>query len=205
MKTLLANLALILAAEALGWGLLRTALKPMWVLATIRLVQIGGILGLVIALEGGLQVIGWAPETWGAGLLKGALWSMGFALVAALTMGIVYHAGRNPLLMFSDPQLRQRPDLALYLLVGGFIGPLAEELCFRGLLFTFFRRWGFLLALMTSTAIFVLLHVVHGLPVVQIVGGVVFAISYETSRNLTVPITIHILGNLAIFTLSIVG
>jgi membrane protease YdiL (CAAX protease family) len=35
------------------------------------------------------------------------------------------------------------------------------------------------------------------------VGGIVFAIAYEKEKNLMVPITIHCLGNLAIFSLSI--
>jgi len=205
IKTLAISLALVLVAEGLGWALLQTHLKPMAALALIRLVQIGGILGLVVFLEGGLHAIGWAPMTWPPGLLKGALWSLGFALAAALTMGVVYLAGRDPLLMLHAPLPRPGPDLALFLVVGGFIGPLAEEICFRGLLFTYFRRWGFLLAVATSTAIFVVLHAVHGLPVIQIVGGIIFAISYETSRNLMVPITIHVLGNLAIFSLSLLA
>jgi membrane protease YdiL (CAAX protease family) len=37
----------------------------------------------------------------------------------------------------------------------------------------------------------------------QIIGGIVFALAYEASGNLLVPITIHVLGNLAIFTLSL--
>lgn len=205
LNTMASSLALILAAEALGWGLLRTTLAPLVVLAIIRLVQIGGIIGLVSLTEGGLHTIGWAPETWAAGIRKGALWSLGFALAAALAMAAVYLAGRNPLRMLHAPLPRLGPNLFLFLLVGGFIGPLAEELCFRGLLFTYFRRWGFWLALAASTALFVVLHAVHGLPVVQIVGGVVFAISYETSRNLMVPLTIHVLGNLSIFTLSLAG
>ena len=203
LKTMVCSLILVLATEVLGWGFLRAAFKPMVVLALIRLVQIGGIIGLVIFFEGGLQTIGWAPETWTTGLLKGARWSLGFALVAALAMGAIYLAGRNPILLLRSPMPRRAPDLARLLLVGGFVGPLAEELFLRGLLYTYFRRWGFLFALVASTAIFVPLHALNGLPVVQIVGSLVFAIAYEISRNLMVPITIHILGNLALFGLSL--
>jgi membrane protease YdiL (CAAX protease family) len=87
--------------------------------------------------------------------------------------------------------------------VGGLIAPVAEELCFRGIVYSFFRRWGILIALVASTALFVALHTFQGLPVVQIVGGIVFAIAYETTGNLMVPITIHCLGNITIFTLSL--
>jgi membrane protease YdiL (CAAX protease family) len=46
---------------------------------------------------------------------------------------------------------------------------------------------------------------VHGFPLTQLVGGILFALSYEYSGNLMVPITIHATGNLAIFTLSLPG
>jgi hypothetical protein len=36
------------------------------------------------------------------------------------------------------------------------------------------------------------------------VGGIVFAVAYELEGNLMVPITIHVLGNTAIFALSLV-
>ena len=43
-----------------------------------------------------------------------------------------------------------------------------------------------------------------GLTPVQVIGGLVFAISYEIRKNLFVPITIHVMGNMAIFTLSLI-
>ena len=54
-----------------------------------------------------------------------------------------------------------------------------------------------------STAIFAALHAVHGLPLVQITGGIVFAVAYETTGNLTVPMVIHVAANCAIFALSL--
>jgi len=41
-----------------------------------------------------------------------------------------------------------------------------------------------------------------GIPLPQVVVGIVFAVAYEIEGSLMVPITIHVLGNLAIFTLS---
>ncbi|MBW2341949.1 MAG: CPBP family intramembrane metalloprotease [Deltaproteobacteria bacterium] len=38
-----------------------------------------------------------------------------------------------------------------------------------------------------------------GIPLPQVVGGIVFAVAYEIEGSLMVPITIHVLGNLAIF------
>jgi membrane protease YdiL (CAAX protease family) len=76
-----------------------------------------------------------------------------------------------------------------------------EELFFRGILYGYFRRWGIFPALFLSTLFFVLLHPVKALAVTQTVGGVLFAAAYEIEGNLLVPITIHVLGNLAIFSL----
>jgi membrane protease YdiL (CAAX protease family) len=95
-------------------------------------------------------------------------------------------------------------DLGSFLsgfLVGGLIAPVAEELFFRGILYGFFRQWGLLFAILSSTMIFVLAH--PGASYVQITGGIIFAISYEKEKNLIVPITIHSLGNLSLFSLSL--
>ena len=204
MPTLAVALGLLVATEAMAWWLIpRVQLSSMVMLGLTRLVQIVALLVCVIRLEGGLAAIGWAPATWPRGVIVGACWSAGFALAAALGMAVIFFAGQNPLALLRTPMPADRFELILLFLVGGLVGPLAEEICFRGVLYTFFRRWGIWVALLFSTAIFVALHSVSGIPVTQIVGGIVFALAYETSRNLMVPITIHVLGNSAIFALSL--
>ena len=86
--------------------------------------------------------------------------------------------------------------------MGGIVAPVAEEIFFRGLIFGYLRRWGIPAAILISTALFAAFHL-PAVPVTQIVGGAVFAIAYHTGRSLMVPIVIHTLGNLAIFTLSL--
>jgi membrane protease YdiL (CAAX protease family) len=202
--TLIATIGLLVAAEAAAWwSIQRTAVPPLAVLGLTRLIQIAAMLLCVYRLEGGLAAIGWAPATWGHGLKKGVYWSLGFALAATVGMVVVFFAGWNPFVLLRTPLPSTRAEMILLFLVGGWVAPLAEEICFRGVLFTFFRRWGVWVALLASTAIFVALHSVHGIPVTQIIGGIVFALAYETSRNLMVPITIHVLGNTAIFALSL--
>ena len=91
---------------------------------------------------------------------------------------------------------------ALLFLVGGFIGPVAEELFFRGLIYGYLRRWGVWPALVLSTSVFALLHAgAGGVPIVPMVGALVFALSYEIEKKLLVPITIHVLGNVTLFSL----
>jgi membrane protease YdiL (CAAX protease family) len=61
------------------------------------------------------------------------------------------------------------------------------------------------MALAASTALFVVLHSVSGIPVTQLIGGIVFALAYEVTENLMVPMVIHVTGNLAIFCISLPG
>lgn len=76
------------------------------------------------------------------------------------------------------------------------VGPAAEEVFFRGLLYGWLRvRWGIRPALGLSAVLFALLH---GDPVafVPILGlGLLFGWVYERSGSLLVPVAIHVLHN----------
>jgi membrane protease YdiL (CAAX protease family) len=173
------------------------------VLGLIRTTQAIVIIWMLLKWENGFATIGWAPAAWGAGLRKGAIWSLAFAAIAGLGMLAVHLAGENPLHMIRQQMPPNRLEMGLFFMLAGIVAPVAEEIFFRGILYTFFRRWGIVCALLASTAIFVVLHAPRGIPYTQIVGGLVFALAYETTGNLTVPITIHCLGNIAIFSLSL--
>ncbi|MCJ8502299.1 CPBP family intramembrane glutamic endopeptidase [Desulfatitalea alkaliphila] len=202
--TLAATAAWVVGLELLAaWWLQRVGGSPLPVMALVRLVQILGMIWWVVRLEGSLGPIGWAPGQWGSGLRTGALWSLALGLAALAGLLLLHWGGQNPLAMIRHPVPAGTWERPLFFLVGGFIVPLAEEVFFRGIFYTFLRRWGVVVALVVSTAVFVLLHAVHGIPYTQIAGGVVFALTYERYRNLMVPITIHAAGNLTIFTLSL--
>lgn len=205
VSTVAASLALVLATELLGWQVITwSEMMPLAVVGLIRIIQVAAVLWILIKWDRGMAAIGWAPATWLKGLKKGAVWSLVFAAAAGIGMVSVHLAGSNPLQMLRSPLPANGWTTGLFFLVGGFIAPVAEELFFRGILYTFFRRWGIACALIVSTAIFVGLHVPMGIPLTQIIGGLVFATAYETTKNLTVPMTIHCLGNLAIFSLSLI-
>lgn len=204
IKTIGGTLALIVLIEAIAGIIARsTQWSSIAIIGVARIIQIAGMLIIVIRQEGGLDAVGAARTSWISGLQQGALWSAGFALTAGAGIGIGLLFGYNPLVWIKAPLPREWPSLMTFLMVGGLIAPLAEELCFRGILFTYFRKWGFLSALLISTGIFVGLHSMHGFPFTQIIGGLVFALAFEISGNLLVPVTIHISGNLAIFALSL--
>jgi membrane protease YdiL (CAAX protease family) len=206
ITTLVSTVAMVAVVEwSAPWLIQLTGWPMMTVLGFIRTIEIGAMIGIIRYLEPGLVTIGWAPGTWIRGMAVGALWSLGFALAAATGIAVLYVMGQNPLAMLRIRLPEECIGLVMFFLVGGLIAPLAEEICFRGLVYTFFRRWGVVVAVIGSTLAFVVLHSIHGFPLVQIIGGLVFAISFEVTGNLMVPIVIHMLGNCAIFALSLPG
>jgi membrane protease YdiL (CAAX protease family) len=124
-------------------------------------------------------------------------------IAAGVLFLVLFTVGINPLKLVDTPLPSAPRQIFIFFLVGGVIGPIGEEIFFRGIIFGFFRRWGVYAAILTSTALFVLPHFDgHHLPLTQIVGGIVFAIAYEKEKSLMVPIIIHCLGNMAIFSLA---
>lgn len=171
------------------------------IIGLIRLIEIAAILGIFILWGKGLHAVGLAENQWIEGLRKGLIWSAGFGIVALLAGGILYIAGHEPLKWFRGKAANSAQEIVFLYIVGGVIAPVAEELFFRGVLYGFLRRWGKWIAIIFSTLFFVYLHPVN-IPVTQFVGGLVFAISYELEGKLLTPITIHILGNMSLFTLT---
>jgi len=205
LKTLFAAISLILLIEAIASIFAATGTSSLPLIGAIRLLEISGLLALVFLLEGNLSCIGLYSSGTFFALGKGALWSIGFGLIAALAALLLWVSGTNP---FQLVRVRLPSDSAsrvLFFSVGGVIGPVAEEIFFRGLIFRFFRPWGFIFALCFSTVIFAALHSASaGIPVAQLVGGLLFATAFEFEKNLLVPTIIHILGNLAIFSFSFI-
>ena len=206
IKTLIICLGAICFVEAARWLVTsRNLWDPMIGLGTARLLETILILLIVLLWGKGLPSIGLASSKIFPGFIKGLTWSVGFGVVALLGYFILSICGHDPLQLIKTPLPKWRGDILLFYLVGGIVAPVAEEVFFRGILYGLFRRWGVVVAIVLSTALFVLPHLGgHGLPITQIVGGILFAIAYEIEGNLITPITIHSLGNLTIFTISLV-
>jgi uncharacterized protein len=134
------------------------------------------------------------------GIIKGCIWSIAVGAVAACGFILIYIAGQNPLKIIQTQMPGTRTGMLLLFLVGGIIGPVAEELYFRGILYVFFRQWGLVPGFLISISFFLLAHgIFYGLPVPQLIGGCLFTLAYEKEKNILVPIFIHCSGNLAIF------
>ena len=174
-------------------------------LGPVRIAQIIFLLILIKIREKRLSAIGLTSTGAYQGIKKGLTWAVIFGAAAGLALLIINLLGTNVLKLFQMQLPADGYKLIVFFLVGAFIAPVAEEIFFRGILYGFFRRWGVLPALVLSMLFFVLSHPSrHTIPVTQIIGGILFAVAYEMEKNLLVPITIHILGNLAIFTIAVV-
>ena len=150
-----------------------------------------------------LADIGLCKRTLLHGALRGIYWSLGFGALAGVGMIIMFAMGQNPFVLLHGGAPRLSGwSLTVFFIVGGLVGPIAEELFFRGILYGFVRRWGVIAALVVSTALFVMCHRVGGrIPFTQVVGGLVFALSYEKEKNLMAPIVLHVAGNVSLFSL----
>jgi uncharacterized protein len=205
VRTLVLSIAAVALVEA-GIAFSMAAFRPVFRLGVARLLELGLMACTIHSVQGSLSFFGLDRGQWSAGLKKGFLWSAGFGAFSGIAFAILHIAGINPLSLIRTSLPRGSASLFLFFLVGGIIAPVAEEVFFRGILYGFLRRWGVWAALVLSTAVFALTHGAgHGFPLTQVVGGLLFAVAYEIEKNLLVPITIHCLGNLAIFSLSLLA
>jgi len=206
LKTVAFSMAAVLIIETLAALLNGYRTAPILIIGGARSLEIMLLLVICCITEpNGIRSLGILPKRIRSGLFRGFLWSAGFGLVVGLVAVILKTAGLRPTDLIAANLPSTQPSLLFFLVVGGIIGPVAEEIFFRGMLYGYFRRWGMWSALLLSTLVFVMAHAIfHRVPFPQIVGGILFAVAYEKEKNLMVPITIHVLGNLAIFAIAMI-
>ena len=207
LRTLAAAIAAILISEALVRpALTAVSVSPLSGLGITRIVEIILLILITVQFEKTTANLGLVPAEFSAGIKQGLIWSACFGIFAIVLMGLLYLAGINALRLLETPLPDSIVSIFLYLLIGSGIGPLAEEIFFRGIVYGYLRRWGVFVAVAVSTLLFVLPHWSGGnLPLTQLVGGIVFALAYEKEDNLMAPITVHCLGNLAIFGIALIA
>ena len=208
LKLFLSSLVMIIVVEFVFgkalkiMGLPNALVHPLVLVGVVRILEIGGMLLLAYGMAKDLSVVGLGKDRIIPGLKAGVVWSIGFGVIAGIAGAVLYISGINPFKLVAVTFPEGITGLTLLFIVGGFIGPVAEEIFFRGICYRYFRKWGILSGIIVTTGIFVVAHSLkNNLPIPQIIGGVVFALSYEYSKSLVSPIIIHIAGNLAIFSL----
>jgi hypothetical protein len=204
LKLFCFSILILCVMEGMG-SLIITSVKghSVMVLGGIRLMESILLLGMFKWREGGLSALGLGQDQIISGLKRGILWALGFG-VLVLAIGIILFLIHIPPLKLLNIQIPQAMgDRIVFFIVAGVISPAAEEIVFRGILYGFLRRWGTAPALFISASLFALLH--SGAGLTQAVGGLLFGISYELEGKLLVPITVHALGNLAMFSLPLIA
>jgi len=105
----------------------------------------------------------------------------------------------------ADAQAKTWPKFPVYIVALrifaiGIIGPIAEELAFRGLLMAVIRqtRLGVVGAILLTAALWSAIHFGYSAPLILLVlfDGIVLGAARHFSRSLWVPIAMHIGGNL---------
>ena len=186
-------------------------LSPLMKTGTARCMEIVLILMVIKRFNNGLSAIGLSSEQILTGFKKGLIWSAGFGLMAAFLGAVLFLSGINPFKLLHMSLPESKLDIILFYIIGGLIAPIAEEIFFRGViygyikgvLFTKMNKWSIPAALIVSTYLFVIAHQTNaGIPLPQLVGGIVFCLSYEINKSLMTPILIHSIGNMALFSIS---
>jgi len=205
LQVVLTASTILIIIELFTAGIIsRLGIYPLSAICIARVIGIASMIFILIYLGNGLKSVGLLRENIARGFSKGFAWAAAFGLFALLFLGILHFAGFNILTLFASRRPQNTFHIFLLFFVGGLISPVAEELYFRGIVYVYLRKWGVIMATLGSSILFSMVHLLtSGVSPVQVIGGLVFAIAYEVEKNLLVPITIHVLGNMAIFTLSL--
>ncbi len=169
--------------------------------ALLRSVQCAVVLTWFALTRRSLDVVGIAPSLVNRGVQVGFLACValgGFATLTELVARAVF--SRSFLAMLGGPEVHAPGAL---LLAGVVVGPFAEELVFRALIYgAARRRLNATLSIAATTLLFLGAHYLAGTPSwVQAAGGVIFCLAYEYSHSLIAPYMVHALGNLVLFSL----
>lgn len=205
LKTFLEALSIVIILEAILQLIpFKEAGVSYLLLGAIRILEIISLILLFYFQSKNIAALRLSRSGFGFGLKRGLIWSIIFGIFVIDLFCGLYLFNIDPFEWIRMSLPGRNSDLIVFFLVGGLIGPVAEEVFFRGVLYGFFRRWGIIPALLLSTFFFILAHIqFNPLPLTQTIGGILFALVYELEKNLYSPIVIHVLGNLAIFSLSL--
>lgn len=140
--------------------------------------------------------IGLTAENWRIICLVGVI--IGFVKTTIVTIPtIVFFPEQN--VSFGPPGsfYREPAILLLGLIVGVIIGPICEELIFRGIFYGYLRkRMRMGIAIAINTLIFVILHDTYPKAIAALLTGIIVCNLYERTGSLLFCIVIHSASNL---------
>jgi membrane protease YdiL (CAAX protease family) len=135
-------------------------------------------------------------------------WTVGVYVAQYLAIVIYELAGAHVRVAFAFPQHGHQAALSAFAVFAIVIGPAAEEILFRGVLYRLLReRGGIVLALVVQAAAFAFMHWFAGAPLANVpiygLGGVGLGLLYERTGSLLPGIAMHAFINASAFELAL--
>lgn len=204
----LAVVALLMATAALqdagsfsGWYHATIGQNLLLQAVLLTMIQVAAILGAVYVVGKGWRGVAWSeigfrpttsPRRWY--VIAVAVGVIGLPLLAAGISSLLDALGLPVVDMkpFLSSAAEQPLALAAMVVLGAVLGPLTEEILFRGYLYTWARRrFGVPVAMVGSSVVFGLAHVSPGHAIATAVIGMVIAMVYERSGSLWPAVVVH--------------
>ncbi len=200
----LGAMALVLLLE-IGARLIPLFTSPLVTTLLLRLLQSGIMILLLRPLFIETEMGSFTLWPLKRGLRRGVIWTLNVGAVAGIGALALLLIGIPPLPLIHMRLPEKALPLALFFFTGGVVAPIAEELFFRGILYSLLRPMGVSSAIFISTLLFAWAHAAQGgVPLTQLAGGILFAVAFEKEGHIIVPILIHSAGNTALFSLSLI-
>lgn len=209
----------------IGVGVIGGVIAFAWMQADLPSISTDIVVQVVFALEALLLL---PPWLFGPRRYRLSWESLGFrgapagrvALVTVVGFGVVLlaNAGWTLIMDALGLELTEQPNplplfgegiggLLMALFLGAVVAPVAEEVFFRGFLYPGLKSsWGFVAAMIVSSAIFAVIHGFTAVIPPIFVIGIVLVLAYEYTGSLWPPILIHgAMNGLAFLSAYVVG
>ncbi len=196
------------AGYALRGVLHQTSLASSALIYTLNITFFFGTVALVGIARGKLSwaEIGFWPPRWQWIWLVGAAVILAVfnpvRIIAALAIEYLVTGSLNGLSSSVRTQIfapggASWAGFLVTLVMAGMLAPVAEEMFFRGALYTWFRqRYSLWVAVLVSSALFALGHAdTFAVVITSLLLGIVNALVFERTRSIWAPIAIHAVNN----------
>lgn len=170
------------------------------ILATLFVIAVTAVIYWILLRKNLFQLF--KDNHWSYKVLLYAAIMIGLVLLMMLASGIPHRGLYNNLVKitgFGDPKLQY-----FFIIISGVLAPIAEELYFRGLIFTYVRNVSNVtIAIIASSIFFGLAHsfVNPYIFISHAVVSIFIGLARQKSNGMIVPIIMHMIWNLLIFAL----
>lgn len=170
------------------------------ILATLFVIAVTAVIYWILLRKNLFQLF--KDNHWSYKVLLYAAIMIGLVLLMMLASGIPHQGLYNNLVKitgFGDPKLQY-----FFIIISGVLAPIAEELYFRGLIFTYVRSISNVtIAIIVSSIFFGLAHsfVNPYIFISHAVVSIFIGLARQKSNGMIVPIIMHMIWNLLIFAL----